>query len=172
MTDRHMRKQPYHFTHPLLRARDWQDRPELASLCDWWRQVGKGVCALVGIGGAGKTAIVDRFLRVLPGVLPPELGVCRQASLPKPRRLFVFSFYDAPNPDAYFAQLAAWLTERMNRLQTAQPSYEQTVGLLEYAGPRCRRTGCAAPRMGRSLMAGCAASCSAPPRAGWGRLPC
>ena len=32
MTDRHLRKQPYHFTHPLLRARDWQDRPELASL--------------------------------------------------------------------------------------------------------------------------------------------
>src|SRR6266540_2377632 len=135
MTDRHLRKQPYHFTHPLLRARDWQDRPELAHLCDWWRQIGKGVCALVGIGGAGKTAVVDRFLRVLPGVLPPELGVRRQESLPKPRRLFVFSFYDAPNPDAFFAQLAGWLTDRMNRLQTMQPSYEQTVGLLEYAGP-------------------------------------
>jgi hypothetical protein len=135
MTDRHPRKQPYHFTHPLLRARDWQDRPELTSLCDWWRRVGKGVCALVGIGGAGKTAIVDRFLRLLPGVLPPEPGVGRPGPLPKPRRLFVFSFYDAPNPDAFFAQLAGWLTERMNRLQTAQPSYEQTVALLEYAGP-------------------------------------
>src|SRR6516165_8024724 len=100
MTDRQAQKPPYHFAHPLLRARDWQDRPELGQLGDWWRQVGKGVCALVGIGGAGKTAIVERFLRVLPGVLPPERGVRKQDSLPKPPRLFVFSFYDAPNPDA------------------------------------------------------------------------
>mgnify|MGYP001565223887 CR=1 FL=1 len=26
-----------HFVHPLLRARDWQDRPEFAQVCDWWR---------------------------------------------------------------------------------------------------------------------------------------
>ncbi len=26
-----------HFVHPLLRARDWQDGPEFAELCDWWR---------------------------------------------------------------------------------------------------------------------------------------
>jgi len=134
MTDRHVQKQ-YHFAHPLLRARDWQDRSEFGQLCDWWRQIGKGVCALVGIGGAGKTAIVERFLRVMPGVLPPELGVRKQEALPAPARLFVFSFYDAPNPDAFFAQLAAWLTTRMNRPETTQPSYEQTVRLLEFAGP-------------------------------------
>ena len=45
MTDRASRKQAYHFTHPLLRARDWQDRPEFDQLCDWWTRVGKGVCA-------------------------------------------------------------------------------------------------------------------------------
>src|SRR5215471_16685143 len=110
MTERIARRQPYHFAHPLLRARDWQERPEFVQLCAWWRQVGKGVCALVGIGGAGKTATVERFLRLLPGVLPVELGVRKQESLPKPRQLFVFSFYDAPNPEAFFTQLAAWLT--------------------------------------------------------------
>lgn len=28
---------PAVFVHPLLRARDWQDRPEFTQLCDWWR---------------------------------------------------------------------------------------------------------------------------------------
>src|SRR5262245_28416443 len=135
MTTSSSRKQLYYFVHPLLRARDWQDRPEFARLCDWWQRIGKGVCTLVGIGGAGKTAVIERFLRVLPDVLPPELGVRKHESLPKPRRLFVVSCYDAPNPDAFFAQLAGWLTERMNRLQTSEPTYEATVRLLEYAGP-------------------------------------
>jgi tetratricopeptide (TPR) repeat protein len=135
MTDHTSRREPYHFAHPLLRARDWQERPEFVQLCEWWVQIGKGVCALVGIGGAGKTATVERLLRLLPGVLPLELGMSKQKSLPKPRRLFVFSFYDAPNPEAYFTQLAAWLTNRDNRVETTQPSYEQTLRLLEYAGP-------------------------------------
>ena len=45
-----------HFAHRLLRARDWQHRPEFDALLDWWRRGGVGGCALVGIGGAGKTA--------------------------------------------------------------------------------------------------------------------
>jgi hypothetical protein len=135
MTAGSSRDREHRFAHPLLRARDWQDRPEFARLCDWWRQIGKGVCALVGIGGAGKTAVVDRFLRVLPEVLPPDLGVRKLEALPKPRRLFVFSFYDAPNPDAFFTQLAGWLNEGENRLKASAPSYEQTVRLLEHAGP-------------------------------------
>jgi tetratricopeptide (TPR) repeat protein len=135
MTDPTSRKQLFHFAHPLLRARDWQDRPEFEQVAEWWRQIGKGVCALVGIGGAGKTAIVERFLRVLPGVLPLELGVRKQEALPRPRRLFVFSFYDAPTPDGFFTQLAAWLTDRSNRIETIQTSYEQVVRLLEHAGP-------------------------------------
>src|SRR5436190_10500612 len=109
MTSRRPSKAPYHFAHPLLRARDWQHRPELDALCEWWRQGGRGVCVLVGIGGAGKTASVERFLRLLPGVLTPESNLDRDVSLPKPQRLFVFSFYDEANPDAFFAQLAAWL---------------------------------------------------------------
>ncbi len=59
-----------HFAHTLLRARDYQDRPEFHQLCDWWRERKAGVCALVGIGGAGKTAVADRFLRVLPDAIP------------------------------------------------------------------------------------------------------
>lgn len=33
------------------------DRPECTQVCDWWSAGGKGVLALVGISGTGKTAI-------------------------------------------------------------------------------------------------------------------
>jgi tetratricopeptide (TPR) repeat protein len=54
-----------YFVHTLLRARDWQHRPQFDEVCNWWRGGGQGVCALVGMGGAGKTAIADRFLNEL-----------------------------------------------------------------------------------------------------------
>ena len=125
---------PAHFAHTLLPARDWQDRPEFAQLCDWWcggsnAELGTrnaesikavprsalhaprstGVCALVGIGGAGKTAIAERFLRVVPGGLLALPDTPKDETLPSPSGLFVFSFYDAPNPDSFFAEVSAWL---------------------------------------------------------------
>ena len=93
------------FVHTLLRARDWQERPEFTQMCDWWRAGGKGVLALVGIGGAGKTAIADRFVRSLPGVTEAEPHQPQDAMLPVPEGLFVFSFYDATNPKYFFDAL-------------------------------------------------------------------
>ena len=62
------------FRHTLLRARDWQERAEFGEVCDWWRKGGIGARhALVAIGGAGKTAIADRFLQAawrLPATSP------------------------------------------------------------------------------------------------------
>jgi tetratricopeptide (TPR) repeat protein len=98
-----------HFVHTLLRARNWQERPEFAQVCDWWRAGGKGVLALVGIGGAGKTAIADRFLRSLPGLTEAEPALPQDVTLPLPESLFVFSFYDAPNPESFFDTLYHWL---------------------------------------------------------------
>ena len=95
--------------HTLLRARDWQHRPQFDDVCEWWRGGGRGVCALVGMGGAGKTAIAERFLRVLPGGLPEDPDVPKDESLPRPHSTFVFSFYDAPNPEAFFETLQMWL---------------------------------------------------------------
>ncbi len=98
-----------YFVHPLLRARDWQHRPQLDDVCDWWRRGGRGVCALIGMGGAGKTAVAERFLRRLPGGLPVDPQVDKDPSLPTPHSTFVFSFYDAPNADAFFESLQMWL---------------------------------------------------------------
>lgn len=135
------------FCHPLLHARDWQDRPQLDDVCRWWSDGGSGVCSLIGIGGAGKTAIADRFLQVLPGAMPPRADLPKRSDLRPLEQLFVFSFYDAPNPDSFFASLFNFLV----RLAAGEecrcdavvkgpaadrpPSYEQTLLALESAGP-------------------------------------
>ncbi len=56
-------------------------------MCDWWHAGGKGVLALVGIGGAGKTAIADRFVRSLPDVTEPVPHLPQDATLPVPEGL-------------------------------------------------------------------------------------
>jgi tetratricopeptide (TPR) repeat protein len=124
-----------HFVHALLPAQDYQTRPESDRLCEWWRQGGIGLCALVGIGGAGKTALVERFLRVLPGVLPESRDLPKDPTLPTPRGVFVFSFYDAPNPDEFFARLTAWIRRRAYDEAAPHPSYQQLRSLLEDGPP-------------------------------------
>ena len=47
------------------------------------------------IGGAGKTAVVERFLWVLPGGLAAYATVVKDETRARPRRLFVFSSYEA-----------------------------------------------------------------------------
>lgn len=126
---------PY-FVHPLLRARDWQQRPEFERVCQWWKAGGQGICALLGIGGAGKTAIVERLLQVLPDIFPSHPDVPKRTDLPPPARLFVFSFYDAPNPDSFFAKLSRFVTCNPAG-DTARPgSYEETLLALQSVG-RC-----------------------------------
>lgn len=124
------------FVHSLLRAHDWQHRPQLDEVCQWWRGGGRGVLALVGMGGAGKTAIVERFLRVLPGGLPPDPDVPKDGTLPTPHGVFVFSFYDAPNPEAFFEALQMWLqhspdVEKTLSLQQMIYLLQQTPGLMQ-----------------------------------------
>lgn len=95
---------PNYFVHTLLRARDWQPRPQFDEVCQWWRDGGLGVCALVGMGGAGKTAVADRFLN---GLLDDTAASRRQMAAPE--SVFVFSFYDDDKPENFFHHLQCWL---------------------------------------------------------------
>jgi len=111
----------HYFVHTLLRARDWQHRPQFDQVCDWWRNGGRGVCALVGMGGAGKTAIAERFLDALPNVMPAAASTGEAThidpSLPQPHGVFVYSFYDDDKPENFFRHLQMWL-EGSPRLET------------------------------------------------------
>ncbi len=55
--------------------------PELQELRRFWAEGRRGVLAVVGLGGAGKTAVAAQFLAELVG----------SARLPRPDGLFVWS---------------------------------------------------------------------------------
>src|SRR5579864_9506188 len=74
--------------HPLPQAPQFVGREaELEALRSCWLAGACGVVALVGLGGAGKTAIAARFLAELLGSTGRE----------RPQGLFVWSFYQEPD---------------------------------------------------------------------------
>src|SRR5262245_26932055 len=83
--------------HPLPQAPVFLGRDaELAELRRSWLAGSSGVLALVGLGGAGKTALAARFLAELI-----DGGA--------PRGLFVWSFYQEPDADLFLRQLHDYL---------------------------------------------------------------
>lgn len=93
-----------HVVHPLAYAHAFQDTAALRGLVRWWENTRRGLCVLVGMGGAGKTAAADQFLRKI-GVL----GGGRAGSAARPEATLVFSLAEA-NADAFFLELAIWLS--------------------------------------------------------------
>jgi hypothetical protein len=74
--------------HALAAAPQFVGREaELNALRSWWASRAGGVVALVGLGGAGKTAIAARFLD----------EACRSDRSTRPEGLFVWSFYQEPD---------------------------------------------------------------------------
>jgi hypothetical protein len=74
--------------------------PELVRLCDAWSSGFRGVLALVGLGGAGKTAVAARFLDDL---LAGTVG-------PRPGGLFVWSFYQQPDAGLFLEEAHRYFT--------------------------------------------------------------
>jgi hypothetical protein len=78
--------------HPLPAAPHFVGRePELETLRAWWSDGSRGVLALVGLGGAGKTTVAARFLDEL----------LSSNHRPRPEGLFVWSFYQDPDPGRF-----------------------------------------------------------------------
>jgi len=104
-------QRPPRIVHSLPPAPNFQPRPELDAVRTWWKdETQRGVLALVGAGGAGKTAIARRFLAELPCTPLPDCP--KQQDLPSPDALFVWSFYDIPNVEDFFTELLSYLTDQ------------------------------------------------------------
>jgi tetratricopeptide (TPR) repeat protein len=94
------KKLPPRSAHILYKAQHFTGRQShLAVLKEFWNRGKEGVLSLVGIGGAGKTAIVRRFLE--------QENWLDASTLERPDGLFIWSFYDAPDTaefltEAYF----------------------------------------------------------------------
>jgi hypothetical protein len=85
----------YAVVHPLPRAPVFLGRHhELDLLVSHWAADSGGVLALVGLGGAGKTALAARFVADLT----------TQAHPLRPHGLFVWSFYQEPDPGLFLEQ--------------------------------------------------------------------
>ncbi len=83
--------------HPLPAAPHFVGRAaELEELGQLWQSGFRGVVALVGLGGAGKTAMAARFLEKLAG------------STPRPHGLFVWSFYQEPDAGRFLQEAYAY----------------------------------------------------------------
>ena len=84
--------------HPLPSAPQFVRRKtELADLRALWQADTRGVIALVGLGGAGKTAIAARLLEEM----------LRTGQAMRPDGLFVWSFYQEPDVDYFLRKPTA-----------------------------------------------------------------
>ncbi|WP_437581316.1 helix-turn-helix domain-containing protein [Sorangium sp. So ce887] len=88
---------PLH-AHTLQRARHFVGRGEILDRLAAWAGASPPsprVIALLGVGGAGKTAIAERFLQGL-------------GDAPRPGGVLVWSFYDDPRTEAFLDQAAVY----------------------------------------------------------------
>jgi hypothetical protein len=106
----------YHVVHPLPAAPQFVGRrTELDELLASWYSGVPGVVALVGLGGAGKTAIAARLVAEL----------CRPENPYRPEGLFVWSFYQEPDAGYFLSEAYRYFARG-----AADPTPAKGAGLL------------------------------------------
>jgi len=110
------------FAHALPSAEFYQPRREVEKeLNELWLKGEPCVVALVGLGGMGKTALVQQFLQNCP--VTHELEETGDVKFPASDAVFVWNFYAKPSADLFLLSLANYLTGR----ETASASGEESL---------------------------------------------
>ncbi|WP_437978748.1 helix-turn-helix transcriptional regulator [Sorangium sp. So ce295] len=108
---------PLH-AHTLQRARHFVGRADIVDRLAAWADgspPSPRVIALLGVGGAGKTAIAERFLQGL-------------GDAPRPGGVLVWSFYDDPRTEAFLDQAAAYFAPGAGASGPAAPRPQAAPG--------------------------------------------
>ncbi|WP_433937085.1 helix-turn-helix domain-containing protein [Sorangium cellulosum] len=108
---------PLH-AHTLQRARHFVGRAEIVERLAAWADASPPeprVIALLGVGGAGKTAIAERFLQGL-------------GDAPRPGGVLVWSFYDDPRTEAFLDEAAAYFAPGAGGAGTPAPPAPASPG--------------------------------------------
>jgi hypothetical protein len=111
-----MEKHPpdYLLVHPLPTAPNFVGREtELQELRRLWQSGFRGVLAVVGLGGAGKTALAARFLEELGSSTAGEQGT-------RPHGLFAWSFYQEPDAGLFLQQACSYFAGKRPGTQPAK----------------------------------------------------
>ena len=124
----------FFFVHRLLSASPWQERPELAQLRAWWRENQQGLCMFTGAANTGKTALAERFVQSLTSVSVKDSAAFREAGLPIPKALLVYSFHDSPDIDGFFENIGAWLGLQHTSSRLQQVPYREIRDRLSERG--------------------------------------
>jgi hypothetical protein len=122
-------------TGGLPRADRFHDRPQLEQLRAFWQSMTPArVAAVVGMGGAGKTALVRRLLEEIPGAGLEASDVTPRDDLPRPQGVFAWSFYDQPDIEVFFAALCEYLTGAPPRGERARVTSLRLLRRMERGG--------------------------------------
>lgn len=112
-----------YFNHPPLISKDFVGRArELREIIQFWKAADKNILLLTGIGGIGKTSIVNKFISHLLSNEDLE-----------PDGLFFWDFYDDPDVEHFQNKLHEFVANKQES-QYAVGDYWSTIRFLETTG--------------------------------------
>jgi len=108
-------------TQSLPRQQYYHPRPELeGQLENVWRQGQSRVVGLIGLGGSGKTLLLQSLLRRCELTFMVNASSSPQQELPAADALFSWDFYERQFPDAFLCSFAAYLNSDLQSVSTAE----------------------------------------------------
>ena len=110
----------------------YQRREDLEKAIDTCWQIGRPrVLCLVGLGGTGKTALMQRFLKSCALTADVAYAATTSVDVPSADAAFIWSFYARPYAETFLRHFAGYLTGGGPASGSAEESLHQIVTTLQ-----------------------------------------